>query len=213
MDTTVAGMISMITTMALPFVLAVTVPIIVKAYLADYLGDHTPRMEGRLSFDPLKHADPMGTGLMPLISVISGLPILLGWPKPLMVNPANFKTQNSVALYAISGSVTLLLMALIFAMLFKYTLPLTGGAGWLGENFQAGTAICCVFAVLHLLPIPPNDGALFIAQFMPRDLAEKFWSLAPYGFFIFLAVILLAKPVIFVPANTIHILVWTIVGM
>lgn len=212
MDGSVSGMIQMLTTMALPFLLAITVPTIVKAYLADYMGDSTPRIEGRLTFDPLKHADPLGTGLMPLLSVVLGLPILFGWSKPLNVNPARFRLKHGIALYAISSAVTLLVMGVVFALLYKFMIPV-GARGWLPDTLMVGVYICAIFTVLSLLPIPPNDGALFAAQFMSRKTAEEYWSIAPYGSFIFIAIIIFLKPVIIVPANFFYYMIISMVGL
>ncbi|WND02628.1 site-2 protease family protein [Temperatibacter marinus] len=212
MDASVATMINMITTMALPFLFAITVPVIVQAYVADRMGDVTPRLEGRLSADPLRHVDPFGTVLMPLLSVVMQFPILLGWPKALNVNPGNFRHPQAMKIYALCGFLALLMLALIMGILLKWTLPMTGGQGWLFENLKNGMLICCVFAVLKMLPIPPNDGALFIAQFLPPKHAESYFSVAPYGFFIFLAVILFFKEIIFVPAISIYIALLTLLG-
>lgn len=200
MEAEISRMINQLAVMALPYLLAVTVPVIAQAYLADYLGDKTPRMNDRLSFDPLKHADPITTGLFPLLSVIFQFPILFGWPKPLPVNIGALRGKNGILMFALVGPVSLILLGVVFALIYKLIFGPYLEKGWLPEMLMQGLLICCFFSVLRLIPIPPSDGAMAVAHFLDRQTAEKYWSIAPYGFFIFIGVLMLIPMVFVYPA-------------
>ncbi len=197
----ISGQIQMLTLMALPFLFAVTMPQAARAYVANYLGDPTPKLAGRMSFDPLKHVDKMGTVVMPAISMLLGFPILLGYGKPIDVQPANFKSgRNSIVFFALAGPLSNLIVALIFA----YFIRLAGLFSlltneWIVLTLQYGVLINCLFMVISLLPIPPLDGGTVLAQYLPKDVAESYMSVAPYGFLILLGIFILAQPVILGP--------------
>ena len=155
--------------LVLPFVLAVTVHEVAHGYLAYRLGDDTARREGRITLNPLKHLDPVGTLLVPLLSYLLGSAIF-GWAKPVPVNPQNLnQPRRDLALIALAGPVANLCMAILWAVAAKGSVELLRTYPELIELVTfiyyagyAGLQINLAFAVFNLLPIPPLDGSRLI---------------------------------------------------
>ncbi len=188
--------------MALPFLLAVTLHEAGHAYAATAFGDTTPKRDGRLSLNPLVHMDLLGTVIIPLFAVMTGFPFLIGYAKPVMIQPANFKGSHRKAmiLVALAGPAGNVVVAVFCAYVLRFVLQ--GGAtgeDWIVNTMYYGIFMNCLFMVFNLLPIPPLDGGAVLEQLLPRELAQKYASIAPYGFFILIAVIMLAKDIIIVP--------------
>jgi len=188
--------------MALPFLLAVTLHEAGHAYAATAFGDNTPKRDGRLSLNPLVHMDPLGTVAIPLLAVMTGFPFLIGYAKPVMIQPGNFKgsRRKAMILVALAGPAGNVIVAIFCAYILRFVLG-AGATGddWIVNTMYYGIFMNCLFMVFNLLPIPPLDGGAVLEQLLPRELAQKYASIAPYGFFILIAVIMLAKDIIIVP--------------
>jgi Zn-dependent protease len=182
------------------------------AWTADRLGDPTARYLGRVSLNPLVHADPMGTILFPLIGLFSGL--MFGWAKPVPVNTSRLRNPvRDHMIVAAAGPISnLLLAAVLFAgLVVMKTVSVDGalavhqvayydllGGHSLLVPFTAlayhGVIINLVLAVFNLIPVAPLDGAAVVSGFVPRSLAGIFFQIQNYGMFLLLALLFLGIP-------------------
>jgi len=167
--------------------------------MANYLGDPTARYAGRLSLNPVKHLDPIGSVLLPLALIIMRSPFLIGWAKPVPVNPYNFRDQRyGSAKVAIAGPVANLSIALVFGLALR-VFPILATLPGLYFTFNYIVYINILLAVFNLLPIPPLDGSHLLFTFLPYSMEKIKIFLSQYGTFILLFVILfLFEEVIFV---------------
>lgn len=171
----------------LPVLLAITLHEVAHGYVARELGDNTAAAQGRLTLNPLKHIDPIGTLLVPAVLLLLG-GFLFGWAKPVPVNFGNLKNpKRDMAIVAIAGPAVNLLMALAWAGLLKVAISMDPEAGlWLGiaQMSVAGVSINLVLMVLNLLPLPPLDGGRVAVGLLPMKQAIALSKLEPYGFVI-----------------------------
>ena len=166
------------------------------AWTADRLGDPTARLLGRVSLNPIVHADPIGTIVFPLISLISGA-VLIGWAKPVPVNLRYLRhPRRDYMLVAAAGPASNLVLAL-FAAILLAILPITPQT--LGEPtvsvplaaiLSRLMALNVLLAVFNMIPIPPLDGGNVLAGVLPPDLAGVFNKIRPYGFVLLYALVL-----------------------
>lgn len=211
-----AGKLYQVSIMALPFLLAVTWREAMRGYIAHRMGDWSVAQSGRLSANPLNHADPVWTGLVPVVAfVVLNFPILLGQAKPIDIRPTNFKDINKGILYvAIAGPAALFFMAILWAYILRFGV----GFGltqqdWVYQMSIAGLQLSCIFMVIGLLPIPGLDGGKILEHFLPHDVAQSFRAVEPYGFFIVITIFIFAQQVIIGPASFIIGLVAALVGV
>ena len=184
------SLISALAIWALPVLLAITLHEAAHGYVARHFGDPTADQAGRITLNPLRHIDPVGTLLVPasilaLSSLFGAGGILFGWAKPVPVNFSRLRNPKADMLWvAAAGPFTNLIMALGWAILFRialigepgaYTLPLLKMA-------DAGMQINAVLMVLNLLPLPPLDGGRSAVSLLPYPLASKFAQLERWGF-------------------------------
>lgn len=175
---------------AVPVLLAVTLHEVAHGWTARALGDDTASRLGRLSLNPLKHIDPIGTILVPAVLLfLSGF--VFGWAKPVPVVMANMRNpRRDMAIVAIAGPVSNFVMALVWGLLFKFAAMQGGDASevWTGLRLmaQAGIAINLVLMVLNLIPIPPLDGGRVLTGLLPEHLARRVDRLEPFGLMILL---------------------------
>jgi len=157
------------------------------AWSADRLGDATARMLGRVSLNPAVHVDPIGTILFPLVSMLSGVP-LLGWAKPVPVNPMNLHGhwKRKFMLIAAAGPASNLVLATLAAVVLR---------GWIGPLGQATTGpvvgfltavveLNVLLAVFNMVPLPPLDGGNVLAGLLRGSASNVFDRIRPYGFLI-----------------------------
>jgi len=182
---------------AIPVLLAITLHEAAHGYVARYFGDPTAYLAGRISLNPLRHVDPVGTILVPgailvASNMIGGSAMLFGWAKPVPVDFARLRNPKRDMLWvAAAGPGTNLVMALGWAALLKlasvapenlYTVPMVKMA-W------AGIQINAVLMLLNLLPIPPLDGGRIAVSLLPHRMAWQFSKLEPYGLAILLVLL------------------------
>lgn len=138
---------------------------VAHGYMANWLGDPTARLQGRLTLNPLVHIDPIGSLLLPMLLVFTHSPILIGYAKPVPYNPYNFKGKYDEALVAGAGPATNILLALLFAVLIRF-----GGAAMTPEMLSAFSTIVYInmmLAFFNLIPIPPLDGSKVLSSILP----------------------------------------------
>jgi Zn-dependent protease len=161
-------------------------------YAALWRGDHTAKNAGRLTLNPIPHIDPFGTILLPLILVLAHSSILIGSAKPVPINPWNFKNpQRDTALVALSGPASNLFLALLCGIAARVLLPILGIDSMFVRLAVYGVLVNLVLAYFNLVPIPPLDGSRILALFLPRNLAEVYAKIEPFGFFIVLGLLYL----------------------
>ncbi len=207
--------IQTISVMALPFLLAVTLHEAGHAFSAHYLGDASQRMSGRLSLNPLVHIDPVGTVVIPLVAVIFQFPFLIGYAKPVLIQPRYFKKyKRDMILVALAGPAGNLVVAIFCAYMLRFAIGFGAtNQDWLFQTMQWGVYLNCLFMVFNLLPIPPLDGSAVLEQFLPPDTARAYRSVAPYGFFILMGLIFLARDIIVVPTLYSAGLIFWLIGV
>lgn len=182
---------------ALPVLLAITLHEAAHGYVARHFGDPTAHLAGRITLNPFKHVDLVGTILVPvsilaLSTLFGGAGILFGWAKPVPVDFGRLRNPKADMLWvAAAGPFVNLLMALGWALVLKLALALSGTAYAypMAEMAKAGILINAVLMLLNLLPIPPLDGGRIAVSLLPDRLAWQYSRLEPYGFPILLVML------------------------
>lgn len=178
---------------ALPVLFAITLHEAAHGYVARYFGDMTAYAAGRISLNPMRHIDLVGTIIVPLVSLLAA-DILFGWAKPVPVNFANLRRPKKDMLWvAAAGPLSNLLMSLGWALALKLGAGLAPGnpaAVWLVLVGACGIFVNVIFMVLNLLPLPPLDGGRIAVSLLPHRLSWKFAKIEPYGFIILIALML-----------------------
>ena len=175
---------------ALPVLFAITVHEVAHGWVARKLGDPTAMMLGRLTLNPIKHIDPIGTVLVPLALLMLG-GFIFGWAKPVPVTWENLKNpKRDMALVALAGPISNLFMAIGWALIMKLGFSLGQQFAWLAWPLiymgGAGITINAVLMLLNLLPIPPLDGGRVLVGLLPGPMAWQVSRIEPYGFMILL---------------------------
>lgn len=173
---------------ALPVLFAITVHEAAHGYAARYFGDHTAERLGRITLNPLKHIDPIGTILLPMLSIALG-GILFGWAKPVPVNFANLRHPKKDMLWvALAGPASNFAMAILWGLLLGHVEAFPESAQtYLTYVGIAGIQINLVLLVLNLFPLPPLDGGRIAVSLLPMPAAIALARLEQYGMFILIA--------------------------
>ncbi len=172
----------------LPVLFAITVHEVAHGWVAKRLGDPTAQMLGRLTLNPIKHIDPVGTVLLPLFLIWMSLPVI-GWAKPVPITWENLRhPKRDVGLVAVAGPASNLVMALFWALVMKIGLIMAPYNDYFGVPFIfmgfAGIYVNGLLMVLNMIPLPPLDGGRVLTSLLPGPWAYKVGRLEPYGMFI-----------------------------
>jgi Zn-dependent protease len=172
---------------------SLTVHEMAHAWTADRLGDPTARLLGRVSFNPLVHADPIGTVLFPILALVSGLP-LLGWAKPVPVNVRQLRRQRrDYVLVAGAGPASNLILAVIASLILMLvpvtpvTIGVPNASAPIADLLAQAIRINVLLAVFNMIPIPPLDGGNVLSGLLPTSVARQFDLVRPYGFLLLYA--------------------------
>lgn len=177
-----------------PAILAITLHEAAHGYAARYFGDPTAWQAGRISLNPLRHIDPIGTLLLPLLLALFKSPILFGWAKPVPVSIHRLRHPKRDMLWvAAAGPAVNLLMAVGWTALFKLDtlIPDNMLSQPLALMCEVGIIINLSLAMLNLFPMPPLDGGRIVVSLLPEPLASQFAQLERWGFFILIALLYL----------------------
>lgn len=186
--------IQQIAVWALPVLFAITVHEVSHGWVARMLGDPTAMMLGRLTLNPIKHIDPIGTILVPLVMILLPGGFVFGWAKPVPVTWENLRNpKRDMAIVAAAGPLSNLVMAIIWALIIKLGVTLASSSSpvfmFLVYSGFAGVQINLVLMVLNLLPIPPLDGGRVLVGLLPGPASWQVSRLEPYGLFIILGLL------------------------
>ena len=171
---------------ALPIIFAITFHEAAHGYVAKHFGDMTAYLQGRVSLNPLHHIDPIGTIVIPLVSLALG-GFLFGWAKPVPINFSALRHPKKDMLWvAIAGPASNLIMALIWAFMLKLATWMPGNyfASPLSVMATMGVKINIVLMMLNLLPIPPLDGGRVMVSLLPARQSYQLAKIEPYGIII-----------------------------
>lgn len=194
-----------ITAIAIIVVLVISIILheMAHGFMADYLGDPTARMQGRLSPNPLVHIDPIGSILVPGLLFLTNAGLLFGWAKPVPYNPYNLRDQKwGEALVAAAGPAVNLLIALVFGLLIRLADPIGLSDSFIHLSSYV-VYMNILLAFFNLIPFPPLDGSKIVQPFLPLALAVRYrafvsnferWGLLGTFLFIFIFINLLWGP-------------------
>jgi Zn-dependent protease len=185
--------IYLITTWALPVIIAITFHEAAHGFVAHQLGDDTAWRLGRVSVNPIRHIDPFGTILLPGMLLLLGSPVLFGYAKPV---PVNFRAlrwpRRDTILVAAAGPAINIALAVIAGLAFHLVVFLPDTAAqWLADNLRNALILNVTLAVFNLFPLPPLDGGRILVSILPKALAVPVARLEPYGLFILIGLLIL----------------------
>ena len=173
-------------------ILSIIIHEIAHGSVAYYLGDPTAKYSGRLTLNPLKHLDPIGSIILPLLLIVFKSPILFGYAKPVPINPRNFRDQRYGSLkVALAGPVSNLTIALFFGLILRFFSGLSAFPGLI-EMFSFIVYINILLAIFNLLPVPPLDGSHILFALLPPSARNVKIFLSQFGLFILLFIIFFA---------------------
>lgn len=179
---------------AVPVLLAITAHEVAHGWVAYRFGDPTAAEAGRLTLNPFPHVDWLGTLVLPL-AMVASLGVAMGWAKPVPVDASRLRRpREQMAWVAAAGPAANALMLIAWALIARLGVALDSEFGViLFAVGQAGIVINSVLMLLNLLPIPPLDGSVVVARWMPPELARKWMEFGRYGLIVVLALFLLGS--------------------
>lgn len=199
-----ASIIQTIAVYALPVLFAITLHEAAHGYVARMYGDNTAKYAGRITLNPIKHIDPVGTILVPIAILVSSSlmgvgAFLFGWAKPVPVNFGNLRDpKKDIRFVAFAGPGANFVMALMWALSLKLQIVTGLNEPFFAEMAKAGIVVNLVLAALNLLPILPLDGGRILFSFLPSSAAYSFSRTEPYGMIVLIALLMLGILPIFI---------------
>lgn len=183
---------SFVSAWIIPVILAVTLHEAAHGWVAERFGDNTARRLGRVTFNPLKHIDPIGTLLVPGLLLLMHAPVLFGYAKPVPVNFHYLRPERwGGMLVAFAGPATNLLLAIAGAIGLKWSGVAGESLSWLQQNLLNAVMINCALAVFNMIPILPLDGGRVLRALLPGTLGDEYARTERYGMMLIFALLLL----------------------
>lgn len=188
----------LISTLIIPVLFAIIVHEVAHGWAAKLLGDPTAQRLGRLTLNPFKHIDPVGTLLVPGMLLLMRTGFVFGWAKPVPVTWENLRhPKRDMAIVAAAGPAANLLMALGWSLVARVSQGLPADVQWFAEPLWymglGGILANVLLMVFNLIPIPPLDGGRVAVGLLPGPLAWKLSRVEPYGFFILIGLLILSS--------------------
>ncbi len=198
-----------LTTWVIPLLLCVILHEVAHGYMALKLGDKTAWLMGRLTLDPRKHIDPIGSILVPGLLLLSGSKMLFGWAKPV---PVDFNRlhhpKRDMGLVALAGPAANILLAIVFVLIWRLILAVfphdSQMTAWMVANLRNGIGLSLVLACFNLLPVLPMDGGRIVFSLLPKKYANIYQESEKYGLFILIVVLFI------LPSMGLNIVGWFI---
>ena len=183
-------LIQTITVYAIPVVFAITLHEAAHGYVARHFGDLTAYSQGRVTLNPLKHIDPLGTIVIPLVLALLPFGFVFGYAKPVPVSFGNLRNPKRDMIWvALAGPAANFLQAVIWALLGIVAALAGIREPFVSDMISAGVIVNFVVAAFNLFPIPPLDGGRIVMGLLPMRASLSFARLEPYGFFVVLALV------------------------
>ena len=204
-----------------PFLLAVVGHEVGHGVMANYWGDTTAKDRGRLTLNPIPHLDFIGTLLIPIVNMVSGINLLFGWAKPVPIDPRRFrKFRQGLFWVAMAGPLSNFLIAFLCAFALCAMIRFVPETFALHKEFSTmleyGVFINYGLGFFNLIPLPPLDGSKIIESMLPYPAMQKYEQFAKYSLFILLALMftgaiqVLNAPILFLAMNTLQIAAWVV---
>jgi Zn-dependent protease len=213
-------LIRLLAVAAIPGLFAITLHEVSHVWVAKQLGDPTAYMLGRLSVNPLKHVDPIGTVLVPIgMLLFAPAGMLFGWAKPVPVAAENLRNRKrDMAIVALAGPISNLLMAIFWALLTNVMLRFSEAgafADWVLGMCIFGMRFNIVLAVVNLIPVPPLDGGRVLVGILPRKLSDLVERVEPFGLIIVILLLVsgVLSSVVERPANSLLAIYHSVAGL